>query len=145
MSVGNDKCAYFFFVFFKISCVRNNIIDAGRFFIREMHTGINYNDVVVYLYGGHIFAYFFYSAQRNDTNYSFFEWRNFIFICVLIAAFSTERTIITSRLPVILLRILISRIFYKFFRSSTPRIQTPGVWFSGLFFLYHDGAKRQPV
>src|SRR3990167_9778115 len=142
MSVGNDKCAYFFFMFFKISCVRNNIIDTRCFFIGEMHTGVNYNDVILYFYGGHIFAYFFYSTKRNDANYPFFKWRNFILICILIATFSTERTIITSGLPVIFFRILISRIFYKFFRSSTPRIQTPDVWFSGLFFLYHDSAKR---
>src|SRR3989338_2576799 len=138
--VSDDERAYFFFAFFEVSGVRNDIIHSRRRFVREMHAGIYDNDVVSCFYCRHIFAYFFHSSQRNNTYYSGFRRRNFFTTAseIFMLTLGVKRAGSAS-LPKPLFGILVSGTFcrsssMRFSRCRTSGIQTSDIW-AGLFGL----------
>src|SRR3989338_1020339 len=95
MPVRYDERAYFFFSFFKIGRVGDDIVYPGGRFIGKVHTRVNHNDIFPDLYSSHILAYFFHSSQWNDADYASSRRRNaYVFraILVFILSFPAKRT-----------------------------------------------------
>ena len=76
MSVCYEHCSDFVFAFLEICGVWNYVIYTGSIFCFKLHSCVDNYNIVSDFYGGHIFADFFDSTERNYSNNSFFWWGN---------------------------------------------------------------------
>src|SRR3989344_6802942 len=99
-----------------------------------MHPGIYYNNILADFYGCHIFADFFHSAKRDNTNYAFLYWWNF-FICDFILVFCSKWAR-SSALPKSFLIVLISGTFCYFFSALFPCIIMRNIACQRRYFVF---------
>ena len=65
VTMGNDNTAYFIFVFYQVTHIGNDQVNAEHVVVRKCQTGIDNDNVITILDDRHVFADFTQTSQRN--------------------------------------------------------------------------------